>query len=342
MHLMNETSLSEQLTRQLHARSERKLGQPKEAKAEVKEASPVPSPAKLKPPSAKLERALQLRDQCDRDLDKFFDAKYAAAKALVVSPTRTTRDKDLSPELEPADPKASGEHAADHLSRHANAHLQNRFTEKSVLERLLRKLSPIKNTATTYIDLVHALHSCADCSARLTFCTNCAEKTTEFFNAYSPTELLALYGRDLPPPDLKDHHSDHDRAGTMASMPPKDKLLRALDEQRQQFLQEYGRLAREVAVATEQAANAEQRLRSAGMQRASEEDAVTMRHEQEKQALLERNERLNAKVLSLQLQYDQSRGKVHGGGGHLNEVTAEQQATAALKRQVTEMELQQR
>jgi hypothetical protein len=61
----------------------------------------------------------------------------------------------------------------------------------------------MKYSATTLGDLVHLLHSCSECSLRVTFCSRCATRASEFFENYSTTELQALYGRDLPPPDTK-------------------------------------------------------------------------------------------------------------------------------------------
>jgi|UniRef100_K3X5W2 hypothetical protein len=77
-------------------------------------------------------------------------------------------------------------------------------TEKLVLERLVRRISPgLSNSASTHTELLHILLTCRECSTRVNFCCVCATKASEFFSGYTTPELLALYGRDLPPADTE-------------------------------------------------------------------------------------------------------------------------------------------
>lgn len=77
-------------------------------------------------------------------------------------------------------------------------------TEKLALERLVRRISPVSsNSASSHSELLHILHLCCACSTRVSFCTVCAAKASEFFSGYTTPELFALYGRDLPPADAE-------------------------------------------------------------------------------------------------------------------------------------------
>lgn len=77
-------------------------------------------------------------------------------------------------------------------------------TEKLALERLVRRIAPsLSNCAASHGDLLHMLHACRECSTRVSFCAACADRASEFFGGYTTTELLALYGRDLPPADAE-------------------------------------------------------------------------------------------------------------------------------------------
>lgn len=75
----------------------------------------------------------------------------------------------------------------------------------------MRKLAPFTGTtAATHSELVHLIQSCAVCNSRVSFCTACAKKATDYFNGFAPSELEALYGVDLPlaDPDELDAFDD--------------------------------------------------------------------------------------------------------------------------------------
>lgn len=66
----------------------------------------------------------------------------------------------------------------------------------------MRRIAPsLSNCVASHGELLHMLHACRECSTRVTFCATCAKRASEFFGGYTTTELLAIYGRDLPPAD---------------------------------------------------------------------------------------------------------------------------------------------
>ncbi|ETP40245.1 hypothetical protein F442_12374 [Phytophthora nicotianae P10297] len=125
----------------------------------------------------KLERALKLKDQCDRELRTICEAKrrhYLPRSTL-----------DSHDELQLLEQDRTNETV---------------IRDKRELERLMRKLSPaLSHFTSTEAEFVHALQGCSACSNRLAFCASCTEKASEFFNGFSSAELLSLYGTDLPP-----------------------------------------------------------------------------------------------------------------------------------------------
>ncbi|KAJ0408571.1 hypothetical protein ATCC90586_009592 [Pythium insidiosum] len=163
-------SLAQALSRHVFSKSEKNLHTGK--------AAPTPP----KSTSAKLERALQFRDQCDREVERYFESKrsHVSSATSLGSPSALTRP-DLLDKTYWRDPE-----------------------HKTAFERLMRKISPgMNNALTTHGDLVHVLHNCQECATRITFCVRCAAKASEYFENYSISELQTLYGRDLPPPDAK-------------------------------------------------------------------------------------------------------------------------------------------
>lgn len=65
----------------------------------------------------------------------------------------------------------------------------------------MRRLAPsLSNCPASHAELVARLHAC-ECSMRVAFCAKCLERASEFFGGYTTAELVALYGRDLPPAD---------------------------------------------------------------------------------------------------------------------------------------------
>ncbi|KAG7375920.1 hypothetical protein PHYPSEUDO_014850 [Phytophthora pseudosyringae] len=125
----------------------------------------------------KLERALLVKDQCDRELRTICEAKRRRYRPL------STYDNHGELSL-----------------REQDRTNETMIRDKHELERLLRKLSPaMSHFASTEAEFVHMLQGCSACSNRLAFCASCTEKASEFFSGFTSTELLALYGSDLPP-----------------------------------------------------------------------------------------------------------------------------------------------
>ncbi|KAF4028455.1 hypothetical protein GN244_ATG19877 [Phytophthora infestans] len=125
----------------------------------------------------KLERALQLKDQCDRELRSICESKR----------------RHYPPH------SAFGSHDELQLLEQDRAN-ETVIRDKRELERLMRKLSPAMSLfASTEAEFVHILQACSSCSNRLAFCASCMEKASEFLTGFSSVELLALYGTDLPP-----------------------------------------------------------------------------------------------------------------------------------------------
>ncbi|KAF1790514.1 hypothetical protein GQ600_15428 [Phytophthora cactorum] len=125
----------------------------------------------------KLERALQLKDQCDRELRTVCESKRRHYLP------RSTSDAMMSSLLLEQD-KTN----------------ETVIRDKRELERLMRKLSPaMSHFASTEAEFVHILQGCSACSNRLAFCAACTEKASEFFNGFSSTELFALYAAIYPP-----------------------------------------------------------------------------------------------------------------------------------------------
>ncbi|KAJ0403084.1 hypothetical protein P43SY_009151 [Pythium insidiosum] len=182
-------SLAQALSRHMFSKSEKNLHTANRAAeaaaaadhqllASQRKAAPTPP----KSTSAKLERALQFRDQCDREVERYFESKRSHVSSATShgSPSALTRP-DLLDKTYWRDPE-----------------------HKTAFERLMRKISPgMNNALTTHGDLVHVLHNCQECATRITFCVRCAAKASEYFENYSISELQTLYGRDLPPPDAK-------------------------------------------------------------------------------------------------------------------------------------------
>ncbi|KAG2816271.1 hypothetical protein PC118_g13436, partial [Phytophthora cactorum] len=129
------------------------------------------------PGNMKLERALQLKDQCDRELRTVCESKR---RHYLPRSTSDGHDELLLLEQDKTN--------------------ETVIRDKRELERLMRKLSPaMSHFASTEAEFVHILQGCSACSNRLAFCAACTEKASEFFNGFSSTELFALYGSDLPP-----------------------------------------------------------------------------------------------------------------------------------------------
>lgn len=169
--------------------------------------------------SAKLERALHLKDKCEHELEQFCESKNR--RRLHHAPASPTSCGALEGTL-----WLEAEKANDASARGASlyvAETTNRVEllrpamltcsydmlvryccdpEKLALERLVRRIAPsLSNGVSSHADLLHMLHSCRECNMRVAFCSVCAERASEFFSGYTTTELLALYGRDLPPAD---------------------------------------------------------------------------------------------------------------------------------------------
>ncbi|KAG6969505.1 hypothetical protein JG688_00005284 [Phytophthora aleatoria] len=129
------------------------------------------------PGKMKLERALQLKDQCDRELRTICESKR---RHYLPRSTSDSHDELLLLEQDKTN--------------------ETVIRDKRELERLMRKLSPaMSHFASTEAEFVHILQGCSACSNRLAFCAACTEKASEFFSGFSSTELFALYGSDLPP-----------------------------------------------------------------------------------------------------------------------------------------------
>ncbi|KAL3672945.1 hypothetical protein V7S43_002247 [Phytophthora oleae] len=130
------------------------------------------SPSKLK-----VERALKVKSQCERELQVICEAKRRHYRPLS---TFDSHDELLLFEQDRTN--------------------ETMIRDKRELERLMRKLSPaMSHFASTEAEFVHMLQGCSTCSNRLAFCASCTEKASEFFNGFTSTELFTLYGSDLPP-----------------------------------------------------------------------------------------------------------------------------------------------
>ncbi|KAE9004298.1 hypothetical protein PF005_g14019 [Phytophthora fragariae] len=125
----------------------------------------------------KLDRALQIKDRCDRELQALCESKHRRYRTLF---TLDGHDELILLEQDKSN--------------------ESMIRDKRELERLMRKLSPaMSHFASTQTEFVHLLQGCSVCSNRLAFCAACAEKASEFFNGFTSAELFALYGSDLPP-----------------------------------------------------------------------------------------------------------------------------------------------
>ncbi|EEY69974.1 uncharacterized protein PITG_06520 [Phytophthora infestans T30-4] len=125
---------------------------------------------KQHPRTMKLERALQLKDQCDRELRSICESKR----------------RHYPPH------SAFGSHDELQLLEQDRAN-ETVIRDKRELERLMRKLSPAMSLfASTEAEFVHILQACSSCSNRLAFCASCMEKASEFLTGFSSVELLAL------------------------------------------------------------------------------------------------------------------------------------------------------
>ncbi|OWZ07636.1 hypothetical protein PHMEG_00019949, partial [Phytophthora megakarya] len=134
------------------------------------------------PGKMKLERALQVKDKCDRELQTICEEKCCHYRPLS---TLDNHDGLLLFEQDRTN--------------------ETMIRDKRELERLMRKLSPaISHFASTEAEFVHMLQGCSTCSNRLIFCGPCTEKASEFFSGFTSTELFALYGSDLPPANETD------------------------------------------------------------------------------------------------------------------------------------------
>ncbi|POM72875.1 Hypothetical protein PHPALM_10347 [Phytophthora palmivora] len=134
------------------------------------------------PGKMKLERALQVKDKCDRELQTICEAKRRHYRSLS---TLDSHDGLLLFEQDRTN--------------------ETMIRDKRELERLMRKLSPaMSHFASTEAEFVHMLQGCSTCSNRLNFCASCTEKASEFFSSFTSAELFALYGSDLPPANEAD------------------------------------------------------------------------------------------------------------------------------------------
>ncbi|GMF18562.1 unnamed protein product [Phytophthora fragariaefolia] len=125
----------------------------------------------------KLDRALQIKDRCDRELQVICESKQRRYRNLS---TFDGHDELILLEQDKTN--------------------ENMIRDRRELERLMRKLSPaMSHFASTQTEFVHILQGCSICSNRLAFCAACTEKASEFFNGFTSAELFALYGSDLPP-----------------------------------------------------------------------------------------------------------------------------------------------
>ncbi|KAK1940572.1 hypothetical protein P3T76_008023 [Phytophthora citrophthora] len=132
------------------------------------------------PSKMKVERALKVKSQCEKELQ-------------VICEARRRRYRPLS-RLDSHDGLLLVE------QDRTNETMIRGNVNKRELERLMRKLSPaMSHFASTEAEFVHMLQGCSTCSNRLAFCGSCTEKASEFFNGFTSTELYALYGSDLPP-----------------------------------------------------------------------------------------------------------------------------------------------
>ncbi|EGZ04641.1 hypothetical protein PHYSODRAFT_461280, partial [Phytophthora sojae] len=123
------------------------------------------------PAKIKLDRALQIKDRCDRELQALCESKRRRYRTLSL-----LDGHDELILLEQEKPNES-------LIR-----------DKRELERLMRKLSSpaMSHFASTQSEFVHLLQGCSACSNRLAFCAACADKASEFFNGFTSAELFAL------------------------------------------------------------------------------------------------------------------------------------------------------
>eukprot|EP00644_Phytophthora_capsici_P015351 jgi/Phyca11/113319/e_gw1.24.462.1 len=125
----------------------------------------------------KVERALKVKSQCEKELQIICEARRRRYRPLS---SLDSHDGLLLVEQDRTN--------------------ETMIRDKRELERLMRKLSPaMSHFASTEAEFVHMLQGCSTCSNRLAFCGSCTEKASEFFNGFTSTELFNLYGSDLPP-----------------------------------------------------------------------------------------------------------------------------------------------